>query len=159
MPSSSATAAALLKPLVGQTIYTITSRMPNEIIGLDADDVIVTTAHGTDHIPLAQLDMALEVLRREGEVRITPDAFPDRAFRSSFVGAALAQIEGVQVLTSPQRVRLRPRTSVSALFERACTEVALPRTTARYSGDDPFALLMVQELRDAVEAHIPGDGS
>lgn len=56
--------------------------------------MVVETERGTDRVPLSQVETALEVLGRDGEVGITPEAFPDFAFRSSFVGAVLAELEG-----------------------------------------------------------------
>jgi len=159
VPSSEVSAAELVAGFVGQTVHTISQRRPNRIIGLEADEVIVQTGAGRDRVPIAQVDMALELLRREGEIRVTPEAFPEPAFRSSFVGALLAELDDVEVLTDPQRVRIRQKANFARLLQRACVEVTAPRTTARYSGADPFAILLVRELRDGIDALVPPDGS
>ena len=159
MPTTATSVQDLLAQLTGSTVFTISQRKPNRILGLEDGEAVVETEHGTDRVPVSQLEAALEGLRRDGEVRLTPEAFPEFASRSSFVGAVLAELEDVEVLTNPQRARMRQRATLGSLLERACSEVALPRASQRYSAEDPFAVLMTSELRDAVDALVPRDGS
>ncbi len=54
--------------------------------------------------PVEHRGMALQQLRRDGEVRVRPEAFTERAARSSFVGAVLVALDDVEALTGLGRV-------------------------------------------------------
>src|SRR5690348_1358166 len=80
-------AHALLAPLVGSTITTITGR-PNEVLRLNGDTVLVGTGRsprGTA-VPLATVQRALDALFADGEVTVSVATL---GHRSSFVAAVL----------------------------------------------------------------------
>jgi hypothetical protein len=67
--------------------------------------VIVATdkAPQGDAVPIEWVQRGLDLLARDGEVRVD---VPTLGHRSSFVGAVLSEVLGAEVLTNPQRVRV-----------------------------------------------------
>jgi hypothetical protein len=94
-----------LRGLVGQTIHTIARRRPNRVLAIRGDDVIVGTQKSPsgEPVPIADVQAAIDVLERNGEVRIDVKTV---GHRSAFVGAVLATLPGAVVLTDPGRVKL-----------------------------------------------------
>jgi hypothetical protein len=97
-----------LRGLVGQTIHTITRRQRNRILELRHDDVLVATdkSPAGQPVPIAGVQAAMDMLERDGEVRINVKTV---GYRSAFVGAALATLPGALILTDPPRVKLERR--------------------------------------------------
>jgi hypothetical protein len=97
-----------LRGLVGQTIHTITRRQRNHILEIRADDVIVATDKSPRGGPvsIADIQAAMDMLERDGEVRIDVKTV---GYRSAFVGGVLATLPGAVALTNPQRIKLERR--------------------------------------------------
>ena len=97
-----------LRGLVGQTVHTITRGRRNRILEIRGTDVIVATdkSPSAEPVPIAEVQAAIDLLERDGEVRVNVETV---GHRSAFVGAVLATLPGAVVLTNPQRVRLEPR--------------------------------------------------
>jgi hypothetical protein len=97
-------AQQVLKPLVGTTIRTLTGR-PNRVIAIRGQDVIVATGKSPEGkpVPIAWIQDALDRLVRNGEIEIS---VPSVGYRSAFIGAVLATIDGSSTSTRPRRVRL-----------------------------------------------------
>ena len=96
-----------LESLVGQELVTITRKRPNTILAVEAKDVIVAAERSPDGkpVPTEWVQNALDILVRDGEVTIDVETV---GYRSSFIGAVLATLPGVTVLsTSPPRIALR----------------------------------------------------
>ena len=94
-----------LQTLVGQEIRTLTGR-PNRVLAIRGDDVLVGTLKSPQGqpVPIAWVQSAIDMLERDGEVRIDVATV---GYRSAFVGAVLATLPGVEALTNPRRIRLR----------------------------------------------------
>jgi hypothetical protein len=97
-----------LRGLVGQTIHTLARRQPNRILEIRGDDVIVATGKSPsgEPVPIAEVQAAIDVLERDGEVRLDVKTV---GYRSAFVGAVLGALPGAAVMTDPPRVRLKGR--------------------------------------------------
>jgi hypothetical protein len=103
-------ARAHLEGLVGQEIFTLTRRMPNTILGLDGDDVIVGTrkSPGGERVPIEWVQDGIDLLVQGHEVVVDVDTL---GHRGAFVGAVLATLPGAFVRpTTPRRVAL-PRSA------------------------------------------------
>jgi len=95
----------LLTRLVDTPLVTLTGR-PNRILAVQQTQVVVATdrsPHGQP-IPIDELQQALELLGRHGEVEITPAVV---SYRSAFIGAVLRTLPGAVVAFDPPRVRLQ----------------------------------------------------
>jgi TIR domain len=100
------TAADLLRRLVGVPLTTLTGR-PNRILAVSPPHVIVATERSPQgqRVPIADLERALGLLRRDGVVTITPAVI---GHRSSFLGAVLLTLPGSQTTGSPPRLTIGP---------------------------------------------------
>ena len=101
-------ARKLLARLTAQTLRTLTYEKPNTVMGLEGSKVRVRTNESPPDgrlAPVAYVQEAIDTLYREGELRIDKATLGHR--RTAFVGAVLREIPGVEVLTRPQRVRLK----------------------------------------------------
>ena len=100
------TATDLLRQLVGVSLTTLTGR-PNRILAVSPPHVIVATERSPQgqRVPIADLERALELLRRDGVVTITPKVI---GHRSSFLGAVLLTLPGSQTTGSPPRLTIGP---------------------------------------------------
>ena len=94
-----------LQTLVGQEIRTLTGR-PNLVLAIRGDHVLVGTSKSPRGklVPIDWVQHAIDLLERDGEVRID---VPTVGYRSAFIGAVLATLPGVEALTNPRRIRLR----------------------------------------------------
>ena len=100
-------ARAHLESLVGSDVYTLTKRRPNRILWIEHDEVVVSTGKSPSGqpVPIAWVQVAIDVLERDGEVEVTVEAL---GHRGAFVGAVLATLPGTTVEpTTPRRVSLR----------------------------------------------------
>jgi hypothetical protein len=109
--------------LIGRTIPTLADQAPNIVLGTVGSNVKVGTHDSPEgeNVSLRQLQRGLDILIEDGEIRIEPDTFGGYR-RSSFIGAALGQLHGVELTTSPTWVRLAA-SSLGALLARGCAEV------------------------------------
>jgi len=100
-------ALELIQPLLGTTIHTLDKHVPNEVLAIRGANVIVGTKKSEEgaEVPLRIIQQGLDILFSEGEVRIEPATFGN-VRRSSFVGAALGTLPGVEWTESPVWVRL-----------------------------------------------------
>ncbi len=112
-------AVELIEPLVGTTILTLDQRVPNDVLGISGSSVVVGTkrTEGGANVPLRLVQRGLDILFSEGEVRIEPATFGGRR-RSSFVGAALGTLSGVEWTEKPVWVRLTGEPGSAAALPR-----------------------------------------
>jgi hypothetical protein len=99
-------ASEYLRSLVGTTIPTVTGK-PNTVLKVEAARVIVGTEKSPtgQPVPIADVQAAMDLLERDGEVVIDVETV---GYRSAFIGAVLATLPGAVVLsTSPPRVASR----------------------------------------------------
>jgi hypothetical protein len=99
-------ASEYLRSLVGTTIPTLMGRS-NTVLRVETDRVIVGTERSPtgQPVPIADVQAAIDLLERDGEVVIDVETV---GYRSAFIGAVLATLPGAVVLsTSPPRVALR----------------------------------------------------
>lgn len=95
-----------LESLVGSEIYTLTNRMPNRILGVVGDEVIVATGKSPNGraVPVQWVQDGIDLLVREGEIAVD---VPTLGHRGAFVGAVLATLPGTVVRpTVPRRIAL-----------------------------------------------------
>jgi hypothetical protein len=94
-----------LSALGGQTIWTATRRLPNRILRMTPDVVVVATDKSPQGkpVPLDDVQAAFDRLAEGQEVRIS---VPSLGYRSAFVGAAMLSLPGSRLLAGPTRVRL-----------------------------------------------------
>jgi hypothetical protein len=120
LPPERIDARTYLAGLLGETINTVARREPNEILRLEPDAAIVGTARspGGQPVELSLVQSALDRLMSGEEVGIDVESL---GHRSSFVGAVLATIPGVEIATDPTRVRLR--LAASEIVARGITEI------------------------------------
>ena len=108
-------ARAVLAPLLGRTISTVTGK-PNTVLALHDDVVLVGTGRspaGTP-VPLAMVQAGLDALFAERFVNVD---VPSLGHRSAFVGAVLATVAGASVeSTTPPRIVLVP--DIDDLYRR-----------------------------------------
>jgi putative restriction endonuclease len=103
-PSRDGAAIDVLRGLVGRRLTTVTGQV-NEILRAEPPNVIVATdrsPHGQP-VPIADVQRALDLLRRDGAVTID---VPTLGHRSSFIGAVLTARADVTVTGSPPVVSL-----------------------------------------------------
>jgi hypothetical protein len=88
------TAGALVGRWVGRTIETVTGA-PNRVVDVEGDHVMVATGKSPDgqHVPLADVQQALDQLVNEGEVSVHPATL---GYRSTFCGAVVKTVAGVE---------------------------------------------------------------
>ena len=100
-------ARAHLQTLVGKTIHTIGQGRPNRIVEVSGQHVIVATdkSPSGQAVPIAEVQAAIDMLERAGELRIDVKTV---GYRSAFIGAVLATLPDAVVATNPRRVRLGP---------------------------------------------------
>jgi hypothetical protein len=99
-------ARAHLQGMVGREIYTLARRMPNRILLIDGEDVVVGTTKSPngERVPIEWVQAGMDVLERSGEVVVDVETL---GHRSAFVGAVLATLPGTVVQpTTPRRVTL-----------------------------------------------------
>jgi hypothetical protein len=99
-------AADLLRRLIGVPISTADGS-PNRVLGVTPPDVIVATTRSPEGspVPIAEIQQALDRLRAEGAVTITP---AEVGYRSAFVGAVLLTLPGARATGTPPVVRINP---------------------------------------------------
>jgi hypothetical protein len=92
-------AVAVLTELIGRRLTTATGHV-NRVLRVEPPVVIVATDRSPQGqpVPVADVQHALDLLRREGAVTID---VPTLGHRSSFVGAVLATRDGVTISGSP----------------------------------------------------------
>lgn len=96
-----------LQNLVGREIRTLTEQLPNRIIRIEGDEVIVGTSRSPNGrpVPIQWLQDAIDLLVREGEVAVDVETL---GHRGAFVGAFLAPLPGAVVQPkTPRRVSLK----------------------------------------------------
>lgn len=104
-PEALAGAADLVRRLIGVELRTLTGNQ-NRILGVTPGDALVATDRSPagSPVPITELQDALDLLIKNGFVVINPE---NVGFRSSFIGAVLRTIPGVQVEKSPRNLTLR----------------------------------------------------
>jgi hypothetical protein len=107
-PAGGVDARKHLTRLVDETIYTLAQRRPNRVLAIEGDEVIVATEKSPEGepVPIEWVQDALDRLFRDGEVLVSVKSV---GYRSAFIGAVLATVPDVEILTRPRRVRLRRR--------------------------------------------------
>jgi hypothetical protein len=99
---------AYMEGLIGRELFTPVERASNWIERLTDGSVIVRTAAGNPDGAAVSIAFVQDVVDRvyDGE-----EVVFDPRRRSAFVGALLATMDGVEVLTEPRRARLVPGTA------------------------------------------------
>src|SRR4051812_48135760 len=99
-------ASEYLRSLVGTTILTLTGK-PNTVLRVEGAHVLVATQKSATGrpVPIADVQAAMDVLERDGEVVIDVETV---GYRSAFVGAVLGSLPGATTSLGRQLVR-RPR--------------------------------------------------
>ena len=98
-------ASDYLHSLVGTTILTLTGK-PNMVLRVHVDRVIVRTERSPkgQPVPIADVQAAMDVLERDGEVVIDVKTV---GYRSAFIGAVLASLPGATTSSRPSVVKRR----------------------------------------------------
>jgi hypothetical protein len=101
-PSVVYDARELLTALVDRPLVTLAGRA-NRIIAVHQTEVIVATERSPEGqpVPITDVQHALELLARDGEVIITPEVI---RYRSAFIGAVLRTLPGATIAMNPPRV-------------------------------------------------------
>ena len=101
-------ARTYLQALVGQEIPTLTRRMPNRILAIDGDDVIVGTTKSPrgERVPIQWIQDGIDLLEQGNEIEVDVKTL---GHRSAFVGAVLATLPGVVVRPLTPRRLVRPK--------------------------------------------------
>jgi putative restriction endonuclease len=118
--TSSRQALEVLQDLVGRRLATATGS-DNRILRVVPPDVLVATdrsPHGQP-VPIAEIQRALDLLDRHGEVTIDVATL---GHRSSFVGAVLAALDNVTVVGSPPVASLVDTPLVQPALDEEPTE-------------------------------------
>ncbi|HTA12291.1 MAG TPA: DUF3578 domain-containing protein [Solirubrobacteraceae bacterium] len=151
-------AELLARAAVGKTLYTIDKRLPNKVLGITGDAVLVQTQATANPagapVPISLIQRAADQLSRDGELRLDPKTLGHR--RTSFVGALLASDPGVVALIKPVRLRLRNTGSLRSAITEALTLVPRPRQTPAARQGEPLFELFTRTLRDEL-ALVVGD--
>ena len=94
----------LVRRLIGVTRHTL-SGAENRIIGVSRDNVTVATHKSPEgqHVPISEVQSALDKLIATGSIIINPENF---GYRSAFVGTVLQTIPGVHAERTAKRYRL-----------------------------------------------------
>ena len=100
------TATDLLRRLIGVTITTVDGS-PNRVLSVVPPTVLVGTERSPagSNVPITDVQQALDRLRAEGAVTITPS---DAGYRSAFVGAVLLTLPGARASGTPPVIRIDP---------------------------------------------------
>jgi hypothetical protein len=98
-------ASEYLRSLVGTTIPTLTGT-PNNVLRVEAGRVIVGTGRSPkgQPVPIADVQAAMDLLERDGEVVIDVATV---GYRSAFIGAVLASLPGTTTSANPRTVKRR----------------------------------------------------
>jgi hypothetical protein len=102
-----ADARAFLTTLVGKPLRTITHNNSNTVLGLEGDSVRVRTDDSGDEgalVPIRYVQQGMDALYRDGELRINKATLGHR--RTAFIGAALRELQNVEVVVPSQRLRV-----------------------------------------------------
>jgi hypothetical protein len=116
-PSIVPDAREVLTALVDQPLVTLTGRA-NRIIAVHQTEVIVATERSPEGqpVPITDVQHALELLARDGEVIITPAVV---RYRSAFIGAVLRTLPGTTIAMNPPRVyAAQPAEDLDAIARR-----------------------------------------
>jgi hypothetical protein len=101
-------ARGLLKRLIDKPLRTIKQEKLNRVRTVEGDYAYVEREQA-GRVPIANVQAAIDVLDRDGELRINKATLGHS--NTSFVGAVLRELQDVEVLTRPQRVRISGRAS------------------------------------------------
>jgi 5-methylcytosine-specific restriction protein A len=145
-------AERLARAAVGKTLYTLDKNLPNTVLGITGNSVLVRTRETADAagapVPLSLVQRAADQLSRDGQLRLSPKALGHR--RTSFVGALLATDPGVVALVKPMRLRLRSTGDLRSAIVEALALIPLPRRTPTARKGEPLFELFTRSLRDEV---------
>jgi 5-methylcytosine-specific restriction enzyme A len=151
-------AERLARAAVGTTLYTLDKNLPNTVLGITGNSVLVQTLETADTagapVPLSLVQRAADQLSRDGELRLNPETLGHR--RTSFVGALLATDPGVVALAKPMRLRLRSTGDLRSAIAKALALIPQPRRTPTARRGEPLFELFTGSLRDEV-ALVVGD--
>jgi hypothetical protein len=94
-----------LSSLIGKTIHTLTYGDPNKVLGFEGSNVLVETKRSKRQpVPLEEIQTALDRLVAGETVTVNPKSI---GYRSSFIGAVMAQVPGAVVVGDrPRAVKL-----------------------------------------------------
>jgi 5-methylcytosine-specific restriction protein A len=139
-------ARGIAEELIGREILTPVHNQPNRVLEVGASNVLVATEASPEGklVPLAKIQLGLDMLASQGEVQISPEAFDSR--RSSFIGAVLAALPGVEAVGGPSLVRLATATPLRDGLIQACDLTGKARSSSRVSKEDPLHGLTVHEV-------------
>lgn len=145
-------AELLARAAVGKTLYTVDKNLPNKVLGITGNSVLVQTQATADSggapVPLDLIQQAADQLSRDGQLRLNPKTLGHR--RTSFVGALLATDPSVVALLKPTRLRLRSTGALRSAIAEALALIPLPRQTPSARRDEPLFELFTRSLRDEV---------
>jgi hypothetical protein len=145
-------AELLARAAVGKTLYTVDKNLPNKVLDITGNSVLVQTQATVDPggapIPLGLIQQAADQLSRDGQLRLDPKTLGHR--HTSFVGALLATDPSVVALVKPVRLRLRSTGGMRSAIAEALTLVPLPRQTLSARKGEPLFDLFTGSLRDEV---------
>jgi hypothetical protein len=97
-----------LKRLIDRPLHTITQEKLNRVCAVEGDYAYVEREQ-SGRVPIADVQAAIDLLDRDGELRINPATLGHS--NTAFVGAVLRELPDVEVMTRPQRVRISGRAS------------------------------------------------
>lgn len=145
-------AELLARAAVGKTLYTVDKSLPNKVLGVTGNSVLVETQATVDPggapVALGLIQQAADQLSRDGQLRLDPKTLGHR--RTSFVGALLATDPSVVALVKPARLRLRSTGAMRSEIAEALALVPLPRQTPTARKGEPLFDLFTGSLRDEV---------
>lgn len=151
-------AQQLALSLVKQTIPTIGRGVPNHVLAIQGPNLVVATSRSPEgaKVPLKMLGAALDRLVAEGELRIEPETFGGRR-RSSFIGAALATLDGVIVDRQPARIRLTRSAPLQDVLTRACRQRSGERSTDMWSSQDRLSVTIEEQAPPIISGLLASD--
>jgi hypothetical protein len=122
------TATDLLRRLIGVTITTVDGSS-NRVLSVVPPTVLVGTERSPEGapVPISDVQQALDRLRAEGAVTITP---VEVGYRSAFVGAVLLTLPGARADGSPPVIRIDPTTTDDRAAVTFDGDLDRPRDTA-----------------------------
>lgn len=145
-------AELLARAAVGKMLYTVDKSLPNKVMGITGNSVLVQTQAtvnpGGAPVPLSLIQQAADQLSRDGQLRLNPKMLGHR--RTSFVGALLATDPSVVALVKPMRLRLRTTGGLRSAIAEALALMPLPRQTLSARRGEPLFELFTRSLRDEV---------